>query len=587
MSLETEDRAFPGVVETEPMLPIPVRGLGVSSTGVFVISIAIQLIGYASTFFLARGPGSSADGRALIGTVGLFVLVASSITSIGDLRIGSAFVYFVARGRPIATSTGTYFVLRLSMVSGAALAIFLLAAPSGLASGSSELGILGVYMLLPLVWSMSTVYNQLWVARGDSIRAQYPFLLESIVRTAALITAVLTGPTLWTLTVAYLLGAVASAVVSLPSILTQAGRPRRSEATAMFRYATPLMISMFLLFLATTAIPFIVYADQGRALGNIFNSENGFRILILQLPTAITVPLFPLLSGLHVRRKFEEIRQQTWRALRFTSMLVIPGVIGLAVYRVNVINILLTGQYVKLSSGSPIVIGPIEISGAIPLALLAVSAVPLALSQLIGTALNAIGRQRLELYLTSVQVAVLFATAFLLMPARFPGDPVFRGYFGFDGLEAAAVAVLLSSVAALAVNAYFMERLMAVRIRPRPIGLITVSALASFLAVSRLNAVLPVNRYYVFAGALIFGFAVYFLVLAATGELSKDDVRLLTRSLGLPKRIGNVFARACWRQETSELDEARPGAAKGLLPPDAGTTGEAAAEPPPAAPPGR
>jgi O-antigen/teichoic acid export membrane protein len=565
--VSTEDRASPGVIETEPPLPTPARGLGISSTGVFVISIVVQLIGYASTFYLARDVATGPAGFALLGTVGLFVLISSSVTSIGDLRIGSAFVYFVARGRPIRASTGTYLVLRLAMVGTAGLALYLLAGPTGLAVGGTELGVLGVFMLLPLIWSISTVYNQLWVARGDSVRAQYPLLLESVVRTAALIFVALHSANLWTLTLAYAAGAVASGVVSLPSVLRHAGRPERKEAVAMFRYASPLMVSLFLLYLATTTIPFIVYADMGKEFGIVFNTENGFRILILQLPTAITVPLFPLLAGLHVRRKFEEIRQQTWRALRFTAMLVIPGVIALAVYRVNVINVFLAATYLPYSKGTPIVLGPVTVSGAVPLAILAVSAIPLALSQLIGTALNAIGRQRLELYLTSIQVAVLFVSSFLLMPQRFPGDPLFRGYLGLEGLTAASIAVLLSSLAALAVNAYFMERLMAVRIRARPIALITVSALASFFAVSRLNAVLPVSRYYVLAGAILFGFAVYFLVLAATGELSKEDVGLLGRSLGLPRRVVNAVARICWRPATSELAEALPGAAAGLQPP--------------------
>jgi O-antigen/teichoic acid export membrane protein len=411
------------------------------------------------------------------------------------------------------------------------------------------------------------VYNQLWVARGDSIRAQYPLLLESVVRTVALIYVALTHATLETLTLAYLAGALAGSVVSVPSVLRNAGRPERREAVSMFRYAAPLMVSLFLLYLATTTIPFVVYADLGRAYGNVFNTENGFRILVLQLPTAITVPLFPLLSGMHARGKFEEIRQQTWRSLRFTAMLVIPGVIALAVYRVNVINIFLAANYLFFSNGNPITLGPFVISGAIPLAILAFSAIPLALSQLIGTALNAIGRQRLELYLTSVQVATLFGTAFLLMPSRFPGDPLFRGYLGLDGMTAAALAVLLSSLAALAVNAYFMERLMAVRIRPRPIAFISLSALVSFIAVSRLNSVIPVSRWYVLAVALVFGFTVYFLMLAATGELSKEDVRLLSGSLGVPRRVGDILARICWRHTTLELDRAAPGAAVGLQPP--------------------
>jgi len=318
-----------------------------------------------------------------------------------------------------------------------------------------------------------------------------------------------------------------------------------------FRYAAPLMGSLILLFLATNAPPFLVIGSVGADLFNVFNAANGFRILALSLPTAIVTPLFPYIAALHVRRQYEAIRQRTWQALRFTALVVVPVVIALAVYRVNFLNIFYVAQYVR--------------EGAVPLAILALSAVPLALSQIIGTVLSAIGQQRLEFYLTSVQVAVLFVSAFLLLPTS-PGHPYFLGYFGLDGLLAASIAILLSSIAALVLNAAFMHRLLAVRIGFRSTGLILLSALASFLAVSRLNSVIPVSRFYLLFGAVALGFAVYFLVLAATGELSKQDVRRLVAGVGLPPSVASFLARFCRRESTPDVAPAAPGEARGLRP---------------------
>ena len=55
--------------------------------------------------------------------------------------------------------------------------------------------------------------------------------------------------------------------------------------------------------------------------------------------------------------------------------------------------------------------------GALPLAILVVSAIPLALSQIIQSSINAIGRRRLELYITTTQVAVLLGAVVVLMAA--------------------------------------------------------------------------------------------------------------------------------------------------------------------------
>ncbi|MGC2288500.1 MAG: lipopolysaccharide biosynthesis protein [Thermoplasmata archaeon] len=532
------------------------RPLAVSSSFVYAVTFVTQLVGYISSFFIARHIATPGAGLALVGFVQFNVLLASSINTLGELRLGSAFVYYVARDSTMKRSTGTYFAARASFVVLFGLALLAIAPSISLVSMGGGLTIpsstlylsLAVFMLLPLLWTPGMVYSQLYVGLGNSIQAQMPTLVESVVRTSALVVVALTFPSvagavnahaIWGLTGGYVLGAAASSAIAIPVVWRHFARPRLAELRHLLSYSWPLLGSMGLLYLVTNAMPLLTrlfYKTQAVA---IFNAANGFRVLLLALPTAVIVPLFPHLAGLHERKELEVLRDRVWRALRYTGMMVVPGAVLFVVYRVNLLLILFQKSYLGPLPGAG--------GGALPLAILAVSAIPLALTQIIGTALNSIGFQRLEFYLTSLQVVVLFVGIFAFVP---------HGVFGFTGLAAIAFAALLSSIAGLALNSYFLYTNMRVPFRWRPVWTIPLAAVAEFLVLSRLNALASVNGYFavnrwyqlVAIGAL--ALVVYLVVLIAVGELSRQDVRIFASSLGIPERWANRLARVCWRESS-------------------------------------
>ena len=539
-------------MEEESSVKIPVhRAVGLSSTGVFLVTLAIQLLGYIPTHFFAQHLGLFQSGRDALGTFQWFLLLASSINMIGDLRIGSAYTFYVARGESPRVGTGTYFVLRVAMVAAGGVILWL-TAPILPYSTEQYVGLFALWMLLPVLWSVSTVYMQLYVAQGHSVQGQVPQLIESAVRTSALTFIALQSFNLKVgqfnsiipeVTYAYLLGAASSAVYSFPAVWRQTERFRAPVSSRFFRFAWPLMGSLILLYLSGTVIQFIVVVQLPPSEYAVFLAANGLRILALSIPAAVAVPLFPHLSGLHKREDYELIRQRTWAALRYTALVVTPLVMAMVVYRENVLNILYSGGYSE---------------GATPLAILALSAVPAALTQIIGTSLNSVGQQRLELYLTSLQVAVLVGASLIFL------EPVHL--FGLDGLTAAALAVLLSSVGALAVNLYFLETRFGVRIQVRPTFTILGAAAGAFYVVGRFNGLIPVNRYYQLIAGVLLGFLVYAVILAIVGELSKADVRQICSSVGLPHQVADQLARLCWRDETWPVNPLPAGGAPGLRP---------------------
>lgn len=515
------------------------------------MSLVVQLLGVVGSIFLyKRIQGTS--GIALIATAQLFLLIGSSINGIGDLRLGTAYTYFLARGTPPDDTTATYLLLRLVMVGSAGAILF---AVLPFYVGRTNLASLGLFLALPVLWSLSTVYNQMYIGLGNSLRAQYPSLIESVVRLPVLIYVAFRMPTVEGITLAYATGAAASAVFSFQAILQRRGPFRRVEARRMFRFAWPLMGSLVLNYLVTSMVPLVVNAGLGVTDLGYFLQANGWRILVLSLPLAVATPLFPYLAGLHRQGEYEAVRRVTWQALRYTAMLLVPGVVALVTYRYTFLNALANKAYAG--------------GAALPLAILVAGAIPLALSQILQSSINAIGRQRLELYITSTQVVVLFASVYLFMP---PWGP-FRGLWS-SGVVAASVAVLLSSSVALALNTYFMETLIRVHVHPLSILRITGSAAGAFGSFSLINrlhlsVIDNANLFPPASGlqllvAVLIGFAVYFVLLAAVGELTKADVERIVRSLGLPPRLARVFTPMCWKAAPPDLAPVGPARAPGL-----------------------
>jgi len=516
-------------------IPKQAHTLTISASAVFGTSLVVQILGLIATVIFNKTINTTDTGRAMVGTVQLFLIIGTSISGIGDLRLGTAYSYFLARGQPASTLTSTYLLLRLTMVASAGLLLFVIApisvGGSQLVSNSTEWTSLGVFVSLPILWTFSTVYNALYVGEGNSLRAQYPSLVEAVIRLPLLIYVAFFWPTILGLTVAYTIGAAASAVYSVTGVSRRLHRFQRSEARRMFRFAWPLMGSLLLNYLVTNMIPLVVNRGLGAGELNIFLFANGWRILILSVPAAITTPLFPYLAGQHKKGDFESVRRGTWQALRYAAMLLVPAVIALVTYRSVLLNVLGNGAYVVAST---------------PLALLVIGALPLSFSQIIQSSINAIGRQRLELYITSAQVVVLFAIVFAFM---YPTGILPKS----DGLVVGSAAVLASSIAAFAINAYFMETLIRVHIHPRSIVAITLSAAGAFEVISQFNRYLPHGRYYELAAGIVLGFLIYCALMLAIGEITREDVRRVGRSLSLPDWLIHPFERLCWRETAPDL----------------------------------
>jgi O-antigen/teichoic acid export membrane protein len=364
------------------------------------------------------------------------------------------------------------------------------------------------------------------------VRAQYPSLVEIAVRLPLILWSAIYSPTVWGITFAYVAGASASALYCFPALLSRLDRFKRSEARLMLHFAWPLVGSMGLTYLATNLMPFIVNAVSGVRDLNIFNAVNGFRAVALSLATAVTVPLFPLISRLHQQSDHVAIKNRTVQALRFTSILVFPGSLILAFFSHDLLEVLTT---------------PVYFSGSVAMTILALSVIPACLSTIIFTSMIAIGRQRLELYVAGCQTLVLVGVSLALLGAG--------GALPSLGIiTIAAIAVLLSSGVAFIMNLYFLNYLITRHWPGRSLAVILGCSFIGIGAVWFADSLANLEPRLNLVVAIFGGSATVFMLLALVGELTGDDVQLVTSSLGLPRTFGNLLSALCWRKHHVALE---------------------------------
>jgi O-antigen/teichoic acid export membrane protein len=553
---------------------------------VFAVSVIGQFLGWVATheFYVqdiakTLAAGSATD-LAFLGTATLYLLISSTIYTLGDLRFVSAYCFFVARGGDAGSLTAAYLLFRVCSLGVLALGFVLLAPILAPGLGISLVGgglTLALFLIVPLLETPTYVFSYRMAAQGKAGAGNWPLLLENGVRTPLLVLVAfmftwnpaaahgsvsvlglhfaihLTGTAFVTdIGWAYVIGALVPFVaIAVHSLLSPQGLyrglnfgPYRAELASMGIFAAPLVGAMCLTYAVSSVPPFLVAIFLTTAALQSFASANAFLLLLMFLPNAITIPLFPDMAGLFVRGELQELRRRTRKSMRWSVLILAPAILAVIVFR----KVLLNDLY-----SSAVTTPPFDAEYA--LALMAISVIPQSLFRVMGSVLDAIGQQKRELYLSAVQLSVLFVSLILFLDPR---SPLTR--FGTSTVTGAALAVLLSTTAGFLSNAWFLHKYVRVHPSPRPyFTILGISALTFLLfsttAVSAFGSLfgdpslaIPVSKVWVLVVTVAVGTVVYFLLLAAVGELTKEDVLEMGGSLGLPAVIPRTLARLCWRK---------------------------------------
>lgn len=519
----------------------PVRRLkfGTNTTMAFLVSVIGQVMGWVGTkeIYLHAIQSSTSPGAAFLGTATFFVMLSSIIVGLGALKMNTAYTFFVARGAPKRTLTGTYLLFNLLSFSALSTLVVILAVIFNWFPGYNSSLVL--IMLLPVVGIPASVYAVLQNVEGRTAIGQIPVLIEVSVRISLIVffAQEFNNQNIYTsfghslvfdIALAYFLGGVASLLYSLP-VLREVSLERFVPTLKdMATFALPLMGGMFFTYAAGMIVPVIVRILAGPTVLLYYSSDNAFLILLMFIPSAVCTPLFPDLARMHVRGEDDQLKLRIRQSIRYTLMLLAPAMIAIAVFRVDLLNIMYSGAVVAM--------------GGTALIIFAIAVLPTALFRITATALDSVGLQKRELYISFVQFVVVVAATWALTPQYL--------------VLGAAAAMLIAMSASLGMNAYWLHRYLPLSFPLRAIVTVLLASLATFLLLSSANFShllggiglhLAVDKWYVLLPVIMSGLFLYLLILAAVGELAKQDVLDLVRTLGLPESWGKPFTRLCWR----------------------------------------
>ncbi|MCL4324066.1 MAG: polysaccharide biosynthesis C-terminal domain-containing protein [Candidatus Thermoplasmatota archaeon] len=528
---------------------------GINTLFGLLAAVSIQILGWIGTkslFVYVVGTSKVSPALELVGIATTLILTYSVVTGIGGCRISSAYTFFVARGADRKPLTGTYIIFHLISYSVLSSSILLLTQfLNWFPPGFLEAEVL-LIVVVPLLHVTTGAYLTERTALGRAAAGQLPAVVESIVRMVAIVYVALQytpcQPPLFSsclapsfgvhlvtqIAWAYVLGSVAGFVVSLPVLRDFSPQRFLPTLRDLFTYATPLMAAMLLTFSVTIITPFILRYLAGSAIMQVFTTVNAFLILLMFLPNAVILPLFPNLARLHAEGRMDELKLRVSKAIRYTFLLLAPGMIAFSVFRVPILDIAYSGSVVPYGAQGMIVIS--------------LAALPMSLFLITGTTLDSVGLQRREFYASSVQLATLVVSLFIFVP--------FFGRFGQAYVVGATVSMVLGSIAGLAMNAFYLHRHLPIHIPVRSILTVLLASVATFAVFSntvmtRIGLHLNLGSPYILAPVMVLGLVVYAGVLMLIGELSKEDVIELTASAGLPPSFGKALSRLCWKTSSA------------------------------------
>lgn len=158
----------------------------------------------------------------------------------------------------------------------------------------------------------------------------------------------------------------------------------------------------------------------------------------ISIATAVSSAIIPGISAAYARRDETGARRQVGNAIRITSIIAIPSVVGLAVLA-RPITMLMFPQMESLELASSL------------LSLLAVTVIFYSISTITNAALQSIGRMNLPL--VSAGIALVVQTVVLVLLLRFTDLDV----------RALVLVSILYSVMIFAVNQYYLRRFLGIR----------------------------------------------------------------------------------------------------------------------------
>lgn len=311
-------------------------------------SIINGILGYIAIFLVARY--MQAPDYAL-GVVGFAYGFVSLFHIFDNLGFNEAHVKRVSEGKDLSKCIGTFASIKIVLTGLMAIlmvgSIFLWEYIIGRGFESPEHKT-AVYVMLVyfIIWSLTQTMLFTYRGRKEIAKDRIPFLFETVGRVAATAVVVITDMGAVALATTYVVGEVA---LFLTAFFFFRGYPLSKPSMKYVKlyahFALPLAIAVASTIIMTNIDKVLIQLFwSATEVGNYFAI---FRLSkFLNMATiAIGILLFPTISALHGKSDLEAIKNLSFKAERYLSMMVFPVVFFMIFLAKPIIHILLSNKF--------------------------------------------------------------------------------------------------------------------------------------------------------------------------------------------------------------------------------------------------
>ena len=301
-------------------------------------------LGYLGLFFIARyiSPSDYGIVSFAIGFVTLFTIFC-------NLGFNFAHIKRVSEGKNLGICIGTFLSIRAILITLATVILF-----SSLYIWTNVIGrgfetpehlaaiyiIVGYWLFQQILNSFSATFK----ARKEIARNQIPFMINAIVRTAAIIYVALSGMGVLALAWTYVAGELSQLLIV---ILFFRGYPIKKPTKEYLKsysvFAFPLMIVTTSNIIMHNIDKIMIQLFWNAADVGYYFSAYRLSNFITLFTTAIVMLIFPTYSQLHKKGDISKIKKLTFDSERHLSLIVFPMVFGLFILAEPTAFILLSG----------------------------------------------------------------------------------------------------------------------------------------------------------------------------------------------------------------------------------------------------
>jgi len=490
---------------------------------ILIVRFISQVLSFVGLLFITRYLGTD-----IYGSITFSFAIVASFNCVSDLGFNSANMKRISEGMNVDDCFSTFAVIKIVMTGLMAVltlvAVFAYITILGKGLSDTSVQLLVIFIGYYILYDLAGIAIYTFDARMETAKSQVIQLMDPIIRVPIVILVAMNRMSVYSLALAFLIGAGAVFATSIFLLLRSGIKWRRPT---LFRpyivFAMPLAVASILTVVWGNVDKIIVGFFGSTVDLALYNSGLSLMTILSTVGAGVGIITFPLFSKFYSEGRVDMIRAKTAEAERFISMIIMPVVTVVVLFPFATAAILLGNNF--SAAGGPLQI--VVVTTALGL-----------MTQAYTSQLSAINRNDIYLKITVFSLVVNSILLVLLVPRSILG-------FGLFGLSymGAAYAGFITMVSVIVLTRITVRKLTHTRSNPRILIHLT-AAFLSGLSLWLLSSVLPVSHIIDLVAFGLLSFGLFFGFLTLFREFSLNDLNQLLE-------IAN--AKKMWRYIMSEL----------------------------------